>query len=161
MHVAFDCLCCAENFATNGMVENVRVQSLCQRRPFRQRKEAAVVNEAGADVTSLQWNDPDPPAATEQMIRGPLTRGSATVRIIRKTFPPVVAVPFLHAGKSRPHSIDRMLSVLAKIAKLASDYACASGGIDEPPRGDRAFASVERGADSLCRAVVQLEICHF
>src|SRR5437762_10592715 len=95
------------------------------------------------------------------MIGGPFTRGSATVRVIWKTFPPVVAVPFLHAVKSRPHSINRMLCIRAKIAKLASEHACAPSGIDEPTRADRPFASVESGGDSLCRAVVQLEICHF
>src|SRR5882762_3558179 len=108
MHVAFDRACCPENFATNWMSENVRLQSLGEARSFWEFKDATVINDAGADVTAMQRNNPDPPAAPKKMIRGPLTRGAAIVSVIRKTLPPFIAVPLLDAAESRPDSIDRV-----------------------------------------------------
>src|SRR5262249_45706944 len=72
MHVAFDHFCCAEDFAADGVVQDVRVQSLSQSRSLWKFEDPTVVNDTGADIAALQWNDPNPPAASEKMVRGPL-----------------------------------------------------------------------------------------
>src|SRR6202035_1970357 len=111
MHIAFDHAGCAENFATDGIAENVVMQPLPQASSFRQFENAAVVNDSRADVAALQRNNPDPPAAAEEMIGGPFTRGEATIRVIGKTFSPFVAVPLFYAAEARPHSVDGVLGV--------------------------------------------------
>ena len=47
MHVTFDYFRCAKDFATNGMVQNVRVQSLTQSRSLLEFEDAAIINDAG------------------------------------------------------------------------------------------------------------------
>src|SRR5919109_1455807 len=99
MHVAFDRLRFAENFAANRIAEDVRVQTLPEARAFRQFEDAAVVNDAGADIAALQRNDPDPPAGAKKVISCPFSRGATLIRVVGKTLAPFVAVPFLDAAE--------------------------------------------------------------
>src|SRR5262249_5153610 len=98
-----------------------------------------------ANVTSLQRNDPDPPTTSEEMVRGPFTRGAATICIIGKTLAPLVAVPLFHAGEPRPDSVNRMLRVGPKISKFPGAHRCAPSSIDDPTRPNSAFARGWRG----------------
>src|ERR1700737_5096821 len=82
------------------------MQSLAQARSIRKFKNTSVINDARADIAAAQRNDPDPPAATEQMIGGPFSAGAAAVGVIRKTLSPFVAVPLLDAAESGPNPID-------------------------------------------------------
>ena len=140
MHVAFDQLRRAKDFATDGIAENVRVQPFPQSPSFPKFENAAVVNDSRADIAALQRNNPDPPAATEKMIRGPFTRGATTVRVIGKTFSPFVAVPLLYAAEPRPHSIDRVVGVGAKKSEFPREHGRAARCIDNPAATGRAFA---------------------
>ena len=91
MHVAFDHFRYSENFATDRIGENVRVQSLSQSRSLSKFENPRVVNDARANIAALQRDDPDPPAPPEKMIRGPFPRGATMVRVIGKPFAPSVA----------------------------------------------------------------------
>src|SRR5262249_24805517 len=99
MHVTFDHFRRAEAFATDGITQNVRVQSLSQLRSLWKFENAAVVNDPGADIAALQRNNPDPPTTPEKVVRRPLTRGATLVRVIGKTFAPFIAVPFSCASE--------------------------------------------------------------
>ena len=111
MHVALDHSRRAKDFATDRIAENVRMEPFAQARSFRKFENTAVINDAGADVTAVQRNDPDPPAATEQMIGGPFAAGATTVGVIGKAFSPFVAVPLFDPAKSGPNCIDGVLGV--------------------------------------------------
>src|SRR4029450_7756678 len=126
VHVAFDHFCCAEDFATDGVVQNVRVQSLSQSRSLWKFEDATVVNDAGANIAALQRNDPNPPAAPEKMVRGPLASSSTRVRVIRKTFTPFVAIPLFDAAKARPHRINWVFGIRSEIPELSCDHRRAA-----------------------------------
>ena len=154
MHVAFDHLRRAEDFASDGVAEDVRVQSLSQSRSLWKFEDAAVVNDAGTDIAALQRNDPDPPAATEKMVRGPLTPGATTVRVIRKTFPPFVAVPFFNAAEPRPDGIDGVLAIWAKMSELSREHGRAACSINDPSTGSGAFPAINDNVYLLSMPVV-------
>src|ERR1700747_1059948 len=161
MHVTFDHACSPENFAAHRIAKNVRVQSLTETRSFRELEDAIVINDAGADIAALQWNDPDPPAAPEEMVRSPFTRGDATICIIRETLPPFITVPFLNAAESRPDSVDGVLGVRAKMTKLSRKHRRRSGSSHAPTRVNRAIAEIAGRADPLAVPIAQLEACYF
>ena len=94
------------------------------------------------------------------MICGPLTRGAAVISVIRKTFPPVIAVPLLDAAESCPDSVDGMLWVRPKMAELSGEHSRAACGIDDPAATCRAFAKIGNGANPLPIPVVQFEVCY-
>src|SRR5215467_7976110 len=102
------------------------MQSLPQSRSLRKFENATVVNDAGTDVATLQRNDPDPPAASKKMIRGPFACGATMVRIIAKPFAPFVTVPFFNVTESRPNRVDGMLRIRAKISELSREHGCAT-----------------------------------
>src|SRR5436190_6348603 len=154
VHVAFDHFCCAEDFAADGVVQNVRVQSLSQSRSLWKFEDATVVNDTGADIASLQRNDPNPPAASEKMVRGPLASSSTRVRIIGKTFAPFVAVPFFNAAKPCPHRVDGVLGIRAKISELSREHRRAACSIDNPTASGRPFGSIDDSVYSLSMAAV-------
>ena len=160
MHVALDYACRSKNFATNRVGQNVGMQPLAQARSIRKFKNASVINNARADIAAAQRNDPDPPAATEQMIGGPFSAGAATVGVIRKTLSPFVAVPLLDAAESGPNRIDGVLGVGAKMSQLAREHGRASGGIDNPATSDAAFAKIDNGIHGLASYAVQLALCY-
>src|SRR5262249_819887 len=54
VHIAFDHFCCAEDFAPDGIVQDVCVQSLSQSRSLWKFEDATVVNDTGADIAALQ-----------------------------------------------------------------------------------------------------------
>src|SRR5437762_12766122 len=109
MHVAFDHARRAENLATHGIAENMRVQPLAEAWSFRKLENAAVVHDAGTDISPAQRNDPDPPAAAEQMVGASLTRGATMISVIRKALSPFIAVPLLNAVEPQPDAVDGML----------------------------------------------------
>ena len=115
--------------STNDFLTAMRVQSLSQSRSVRKFENAAIVNDPGADIAALQRNDPDPPAATEKMVRGPFACGTTMVRVIGKSFAPFVAVPILHVGKAGPDGVDRVLGVLLEVSQLAREHRAAAAGI--------------------------------
>src|SRR5437879_13508921 len=121
---------------------------------FWQCEDAAVVNDAGTDVTALQRNDPDPPAASKKMIRRPFTRGAASVRVIGKTLSPLVAVPLFYVGEARPDGVDRVLRVRTEMSEFSGEHGRAPCGIDDPSRVDGAIAPIESGADLLAIAII-------
>src|SRR5215831_1018028 len=93
------------------------------------------------------------------MIRGPFTRGPATIRILGKTLSPVVTIPLLHAGEPPPDGVNRMLRVRAKISKFPGEHRGATCSIDDPVRANSALASiVDNGVDLLSACAVQLEL---
>ena len=161
MHVAFDHLCCPENFPANWIAENVAVQPLPQSRAFWKFKDTTIVNDAGAHVTALQGNDPDPPASPKKMIRSPLACREAIFRIIGKTLSPFVAVPLLDAAESRPYRIDGVFRVRAKISKLSSEHGSASRSIDQPACTNAGFAEFAGDADPLSVPIIQLQAYYF
>src|SRR5262249_2391374 len=132
VHVAFDHFGCTEQFATDGMVQNVRAQSLSQTRSVWKFENAAVVHDACTDIAALQRNHPDPPAAAEKMIRGPFTRGTTLVRVIGKSFAPFVAVPFFNAAEPRPDCIDGVLGIRAKMSELSREHSRTACRINDP-----------------------------
>src|SRR4029453_7800427 len=154
VHVAFDHFCCAEDFAADGVVQNVRVQSLSQSRSLRKFEDATVVNDTGADIAALQRNNPNPPAASEKMVCGPLASGSTRVRVIGKTFAPFVAVPFFDAAKARPHRVDGVLGIRAKISELSREHGSAACSIDDPTAGSSALLTVDNGVHRLSITVI-------
>src|SRR5262249_45480838 len=154
VHVAFDHFCCAEDFAADGIFQDVHVQSLPQSRSFRKFKDATVVNDTGADIAALQRNDPNPPAASEKMVRGPLASSSTTVRVIGKTFAPFVAVPFFDTAKPRPHRINWMFGILSEIPALSCDHRRAPRGIDDPAATSCALSIIHDGVHFLSMAAV-------
>src|SRR5262249_14335530 len=154
VHVAFDHFCCAEDFAADGIFQDVHVQSLPQSRSFRKFKDATVVNDTGADIAALQRNDPNPPAASEKMVRGPLASSSTTVRVIGKTFAPFVAVPFFDAAKPCPHRINWVFGIWSKIPSLSCDHCRAARSIDNPTTTSYALNLINDSVYSLSLAVV-------
>src|SRR5215211_6006777 len=146
VHVAFDYFCCAENFPADGIVHNVRVQSFPQSRTLWKFENATVVNDTGADIATLQRNNPNPPAAPEKMVRGPLASSSATVRVIGKTFAPFVAVPFFDAAKPRPHRVDGVLGIWSKMSELSREHRRAASGIDDPTASGCALSIIDDSA---------------
>src|SRR5438128_6678521 len=117
---------------------------MAQARSFGEFKNAGVVNDARADVTAMQRNDPDPPTASEEMVRGPFACSAATVRIIGKTLAPLVAVPLFHAGEPRPDGVDRMLRVRTKMSKFPSEHGSAPCSIDDPTSANSAVVRIWR-----------------
>src|SRR6266571_7272824 len=134
LHVAFDHTSRTKDFATDGIAENVIMQPLPQAPSFWQFENAAVVNDAGADVTALQRDDPDPPAAAEEMISSPFTGRATIISVIWKTFSPLVAVPLLHSAESRPDCVDGVLGVRTKMSEFPGEHGRAPCGIDDPTR---------------------------
>src|SRR5438132_8243542 len=132
------------------------MQPLPQAPSFWQFENAAVVNDAGTDVTALQRNDPDPPAASKKMIRGPLTRRATSIRVIGKTFSPLVAVPLLDAAESRPDGVDWVLCVRTEMSEFSGEHGRAPSSIDNPTGADGAIAAVDSGADPLAIAIIWL-----
>src|SRR4029453_16241932 len=123
---------CAEDFATDGVVQNVRAQSLSQSWSLWKFEDPTVVNDTCADIAALQRNDPNPPTAPEKMVRGPLASSSTTVRVIGKTSAPFVAVPFFDAAKPRTDHIDGVFGIRSKISELSCEHRRASRSIDDP-----------------------------
>ena len=95
------------------------------------------------------------------MIRGPLARSATAIRILGKTFAPVVAVPLLNAAESRPDSVDGVLGVRTKISEFSRQHRSAPCSIDDPTRASGAFATIDRSADPLSIPIIQLEVCYF
>src|SRR5262245_18539584 len=154
MHVAFDQFCCAEDFAADGVIQNVRVQPLSQSRSLWKFEDATVVDDTSADIAALQRNDPNPPAAPEKMVRGPLPSSSTTVRVIAKTFAPFVAVPFFDAAKPRPHRINWVFGIRAKIPELSCDHRRAARSIVDPAASSCALGIIDDSGYSLSIAAV-------
>ena len=161
MHVAFNHLCSPENFPPNWIAENVGVQPLPQSRAFWKLKDATVVDNSGTHIAALQWNDPDPPTAPKKVICGPLTRGAATVRVIGKTLSPFITVPLLDAGESRPHRVDGVFRVRAKISELSRKHGSASRSIDQPTCVNGGFPEFAGDADPLAAPIIQLQVYYF
>ena len=163
MHVAFDHARRAENLATHGIAENMRVQPLAQTRSFRKLENAAVVHDAGTDISPAQRNDPDPPSAAEQMIGGPFTRGTRTISVIWKAFSPFIAVPLFDAAESRPDGVDGMLGIRTKMSESPSDHCRSPCRIDKPTASGPAiagFATIDNDANALPICAVQLVVCY-
>src|SRR6266566_3418020 len=158
MNVALDHVCCPKNLTTNWIAENVHVQPLAEAGSFRKFENTLVVHNSCADVTSMQGNDPDPPAATKQMIGGPFTTGATTIGIVGETFSPFVAVPLLYAGESRPDCIDGMVVVRSKMPELTREHRCAPSGIDNPTASSAKVATIDNGIHSLPLPVVELAV---
>src|SRR5204862_8331446 len=93
MHVPLDHACLAKDFVTYGIAENVRMQSLPQAWSFRKLENTIVINNACADIASLEGTDPDPPTPSEQVSGGPFTAGLNTCGGFGTAFSPRVAVP--------------------------------------------------------------------
>ena len=159
MHVPLDHACTAENFATDRIAKNVRMEPLSQARSFWKFENAAVIYDARAHVAASKRNDPNPPAATKQMIGGPFTSDATTICVIGKAFSPFIAVPLLDAGESRPNRVDGMLRVLAKMPELPGKHGRAACSIDNPTASSSAFAKIDKNAHSLSVAIVQLAVC--
>src|SRR5215469_7697711 len=136
------------------------MQALPQAPSFWQFENAAVINDARTDVTALQRNNPDPPAAAEEVIRGPFTRGTAIISIIGKTFSPFVTVPFLYAAEARPDCVNGVLGVRTKMSKFSREHGRAPRGIYDPVSTNGAFAAIKSGADILTGAIIYLEVCY-
>src|SRR5262245_25033302 len=154
VHVAFDHFCCAEDFAADGVVQNMRVQSLSQSRSLWKFEDATVVNDTSADIAALQRNDPNPPAASEKMVRGPFASRSARVRVIGKTFAPFVAVPFFDAAKPRPDRINWVFGIRSEIAELSCEYGSTTCSINDPTATSRALSIIDDSVYSLSMAAV-------
>src|SRR6266404_5226234 len=95
------------------------------------------------------------------MIGGPFAPRPAHVHVIRKFFSPFVAVPLFHSGEPRPHRIDRVLGVLAKMAKLARKHRRAPAGVHNPTRTHAALLKIDNRIYSLSVRAIQLAAGHF
>src|SRR5439155_18044610 len=144
MHVALDRACLSENLATDGVAKDVCVQPVGKIRAFRQFENPIVVHNAGAHVTALQGNDPNPPATAEQMIRSPFTASATMIGVVREAFPPFVAVPLLDAAEARPYSVDGMLGVRTKMSQLPGEHSRAACGINYPTRPNGTLVRIWR-----------------
>ena len=144
VHVAFDHLRVAKNFAPDRMREEMRAQTFAEIRALVQLEDARIVNQPRTDIAALERNDPAPPAVAHQVIRRPVSRRAAGVGVIRKTFAPFVAVPIFHAREARPDRVDRMLGVLPKVAELAREHRGPAAGIDDPASGNASLPSITR-----------------
>src|SRR6266566_4694425 len=158
MNVALDHVCCPKNLTTNWIAENVHVQPLAEAGSFRKFENTIVVHNSRADVASVQGNDPNPPAATKQVIGGPFTAGATTIGVVGETFSPFVAVPLLYAGESRPNCIDGMVVVRSKMSELTREHRGASCGIDNPTASSATFAMIDDGIHSLPLPVIELAV---
>src|SRR5262245_54350988 len=159
VYVPFDYFRSAEDFPTDGVIQNVRMQSLPQSRSLRKFENATVINNAGADIAALQRNDPDPPAAPEKMICGPFAPSATMVRVFGKSFAPFVAVPFFNAAESRPDRVDGMLGVWAKMSEFSSEHGRASCSINGPTASSRALRAIDNCGHCLFLAVTQIKTC--
>ena len=137
------------------------MQSLAKTRSFGELEDATVVNDPGTDIAAVQRNDPDPPAASEEMVRRPFACSATAIRVVGKTLPPFVAVPFFHSAESRPDSVDGMLDVGTKMSEFARQHRSASGCVDDPTRTNGAFVTIDGSADLLAIPVVQFDVRYF
>src|SRR4029453_16499230 len=160
VHVAFNRFCRAKNFTTDRMTENVRMQSLSEIRSFRQFENPVVIHNAGTDVTPAQWNDPNPPAAAEQMIRSPFTASATTIGVVREAFSPVVAIPLFNVAEACPDRIDGVFGVRTKMSQFPGEHRRAPCRIDDPTAGGGAFASIQKRPNPLAVPVVQFAACY-
>src|SRR5450759_580420 len=136
------------------------MQPLAQARSIGKFKNAIIINDARADIAAAQRNDPDPPAATEQMIGRPFPAGVATVCVIWKTLSPFVTVPLLGAAESGPNRTDGVLGVCVKMSQLACQHGRAARGIDNPTASDAAFVKIDNCVDGLAIYAVQVTFCY-
>ena len=160
MYITLDDPRAAEDLAANWVAENVRVQAFAQARSFGKFEDAAVVNDSSTDIAAAQWDDPAPPAMSHEMVRRPRAGGATCPGVIGKTFAPVVTIPILHAAKSCPDRVDRVLVVLTKMAELTREHGCPSGCIDNPAAAHRALFNIDHCIHCLSVSTVQVALGH-
>src|SRR5215470_14597566 len=100
------------------------------------------------------------------MVGSPFTGGPTTIRVIRETLAPLIAVPLFDAGESRPDSVDGVFGIRPKISEFPGEHGRAACGIDNPTATCRALAKVcpdysqriDNRADLLSIAIVKFEV---
>src|SRR5438874_4308802 len=120
-------------------------------------ENSAIINNSTTDNSAAQRNNPAPPAISHEMIGGPYPTGATRVGHLRKFFAPFVAIPFFHAGKTRPHGVDRMIEIRAKMPELARNHGGASARVHDPTCANRALLLLKIESDNLLAAVVQFQ----
>src|SRR5205823_14343597 len=150
-----------ENGAARRMRKQMTMQPQSEVWTRRQPENSFVVNDARADITAAQGNDPAPPAMTHQMISRPFPARAAGIHHLRKFFAPFIAIPLLRTGETRPYRVNRMLGVRTIMAQLACDHCRAPARVHYPARAKSARLLFKLHRDRLLTTILQIEGCHF
>src|ERR1051325_1179182 len=95
------------------------------------------------------------------MIGRPVAPGAARIRVVRKFFAPLIAVPIFHAGESRPDGVDRVLRILMKVTELARKRRGAPARINDPAGARRARRRIDVRSHALSGCAVQINLPDF
>ena len=116
----------------NRMLHDMSLQALTKIRSVRQREQSAVIGQTKAHCTIFQWNDPTPPAASGQVIRGgiaPTARGIGPIRILLCKF---VAIEICYTFKACPNRIGWMRFEPTPMSELTGNGGHLAARIHDP-----------------------------